>query len=380
MRQFSLVGLLFVVLGLPGCQSVLLTGNIELEISVVDSQGHPVPYPTIWRMYATPDAPELSLADMERLLRRYASQQEIAGHSISAVLVGHGDEKGQFTHLIRPPNFKGMDALPVFVGIIKRGFRPLAYAKTMPGRTSHKIELTLDADPEPFDARLLEIDEIRGKTDRPPANLPPDQQAAYVDAQHERLRALAETFEREGKNDLAAIAFFSLAHLRSIDRIVGPDGKPIIVGYTRGYDNGQPVRKASLQRAFALGAREPSLPALRCRALARPFYDQNGTYWADRGPAMTALRKALINDLETCVRDGGERILPVEFWLLSHLYSAVGEQRKACEAMQRRFLFEPRDVEASQWPEVFANADRFSKLMNGGVPPEPDFKCEAPRH
>jgi hypothetical protein len=148
---------------------------------------------------------------------------------------------------------------------------------------------------------------------------------------NERLARLAQTWETEGKQNQAAIAYYNLANLRSIDRMVGSNGKVQITGYTRGYDEKSPVRKAHMDKAFAMGG---NVPLLRCEAIIKKFFEQNGGYWADA--SKTPMRRQFIADIEACVKSANGRVFPSTLLELSKAYSYVGElfwHARPCSAL-----------------------------------------------
>jgi len=353
--------------------------QIELRISVVDERQQPIPHTTLWFMYAYKEAPERSVGDMERLLYRYAVDYDLvlAGtvKPISAVHVYQTDATGRYQEVLEENNFRGLTELPVIVGVLKRGYRARAYAKTMPVGSTQELVIQLQRDETSiFDPRLLELDEIRSLANGVSLANGMEERAAYIDDLNERVVRLARTWEREGKQSLAAIAYFNLANLPSIDRMVDQNGKMKIVGYTRGYDEKSPVRKAYMVSAWEMGG---DVPLLQCDAITKKFFEQKGGVWADA--SKTPMRRQYIADTEACVKSAGERVFPSTLLVLSQAYSAVGEHAMACDTLRRAYQFEPRSYAAKAWPGIFQGVEWAAKPRNGNFPAAPGFACAMPK-
>ncbi len=357
----------------------LFAKKIHIQVSVQDEQGQPVPYATLWFMLAHKDAPERSNADISRLMERYALDYDIASIDsaapIRAVLVHYTDAKGLFSWEMGENNFQGLAALPVIVGVLKRGYKPLAYEKTMPVGSSHEIVLRLKTDTaSTFDPRLLELDEIRSEAGNVFPNWTGEERMAHADRMNSRLNILAAAFERDGKRNEAALAYYNLAYLPSIERMVRPDGKVQVIGYTRGYDEKSLSRKANLAKALALGT---DIPQLRCRALIDAFVAQGGRIWNDQ--SKRELRLRLIEELEGSLIGANERFFPYVLAFLADLYSYVGNPTMACKTIQRAYRFEPRAYEANSWPGFFKKVEDTARKPLKGLPAFPDFICEMPQ-
>jgi hypothetical protein len=356
----------------------MLSDKIQLKVSVTDEQDRPVPYATLWFMYADKDMPEVSAVDMARLVKRYAADYDIASVGtatpIGAVLTRQVDGQGSYQTEIRENAFQGLSALPVIVGVLKRGYQPLAYAETIPvGATVH-MRLRLNKDSAAaFDPRLLELDQVRSEAGNMFPEWTAQERLAQTDRLNVRLIALARAFEQEGKRDEAALVYYNLAYLPSIERVTGADGKVRVVGYTRGYDEKSPIRKAHLTKALELGER---IPQLRCRALVDAFVAQGGRVWIDQ--SKKPLRLQLIADLEDCIKRADGRLFPWVLGFLSDLYSYVGEPVQACAALQRAYRFEPAAYEANRWPNLFEKVTTNARKPPTGLQAFPDFVCKIP--
>lgn len=359
--------------------SNMFASKIQIQVSVQDEQGQPVPYAALWFMFANKEAPERSSADMRRLINRYALDYDVAAIDTAApirpVLVRYVDSKGLHNWVLGENAFSGLTALPVIIGVLKRGYKPLAYEKTMPVGSSNEIVLRLQKDEAAkFDPRLLELDEIRSEVGNVFPNWTTEDRQAHVDRMHARLTGLAAAFEREGKRNEAALAYYNLAYLPSIERLVRPDGKVQVIGYTRGYDEKSPSRKANLGKALELGT---DIPQLRCRALVDAFVAKGGKIWNDQ--SKKELRLQLIDELEGCLAVANERFFPWILAFLADLYSYVGNPTMACKTIQRAYRFEPRAYESSFWPQFFQKVEDAAKKPPKGLPAFPDFVCQMPK-
>lgn len=357
--------------------STWLRKPTQISVSVVDDQNRPVPYATLWFIYAHPDEPG-SVDAMERLVNRYRRDYDIAAVGratpISAVLTRQADAKGVFRTAIGDNEYQGMSALPVVVGALKRGFEPTAYSEEISAGAARDIVLTLRRSPDQsFDQRMLELDEIRSEVNNEWPTWTAKDRAAHIDRLNARLQELAKAFEQEGKRSEAALAYYNLAYLPSIDRIVMPDGKERVVGYTRGYDEKSPRRRAYLRQAFALGQ---DIPQLRCRALVDEFEAQGGRLWADE--SKLPLRRELVANLESCLKAGEGRVLPWLHRFLSQAYSYIGDPEMACKTMQGAYSFEPASFTTKEWRGLFEAVERVAKRPVPGVPAFPNFVCRMP--
>lgn len=244
----------------------------------------------------------------------------------------------------------------------------------MPVGSSNEVVLRLQKDEAAsFDARLPELDEIRSEAGNVFPNWTGEERMAHTDRMNSRLNILAAAFEREGKRNEAALAYYNLAYLPSIEKMVRPDGKVQIIGYTRGYDEKSPSRKANLAKALALGA---DIPQLRCRALIEAFDAKGGDIWNDQ--SKKELRLQLIDDLEACLATANERVFPYVLGFLSDLYAYVGNPNKACATLQQAYRFEPRARELSLWPKRFEKVENITKRPPKGLPVFSDFVCQMP--
>lgn len=357
----------------------MLSNKIELRVSVIDERQQPIPYATLWFMYADKDASEYIVSDMERLVNRYAADYDLmvpgAVKPISAVLIHYADSKGIYLQTLEENTFRGLTELPVIVGAMKHGYSARVLAKSMPVGSAQELVIQLQKDDRSvFDQRLLELDEIRSLANG--ISLPggAEDRVAIIDALNEQLVRLAQSFESEGKLSLAAIAYFNLANLPSIERVVGSNGKMQVAGYTRGYDEKSPVRKAYMDKALAMGG---DLPLLRCDAIIKKFFQQKGGVWADA--TKTPMRRQFISDIEACVRNASGRVYPSTLLVLSQAYSAVGDHATACDTLQRAYQFEPRSYTAKEWPTVFGKVEWAAKQKDGNFPPISGFVCAISR-
>jgi hypothetical protein len=364
--------------GVLGAVSSIFERKIRLKVQVLDEQSQAVPHATLWFIYADKHEPERSVDDMVRLVTRYQRDYDVAAVGsqtpIASVLTKQANAQGVFEIELKENNFEGLNALPVIVGVLKRGFDAAAYAESIPvgAAREYVLKLRRSAD-QYFDPRLLELDEIRSEIGNVFPNWTAGDRMAHVDRLHGRLVELAKAFEQEGKRHEAALAYYNLAYLPSIDRMTMPDGTVRVIGYTRGYDEKSPPRKAFLAKALVLGEDIPQLP---CRALADSFSNQGGDIWADQ--SKLALRKQFAAELEACLTSADGRIFPWVILYLSDVYSYIGDPRKACDTLRRAYQFEPAAYQAKMWPRLFENVERNARKPIAGLPAFPDFACKMP--
>lgn len=317
--------------------------------------------------------------DMDRLVKRYNIDNDIVSADtrgpIFGALVRWTDAKGAYQEELHENDFQKLDQLPIIVGALKRGYHPAKHSEMVKIGSTYEFVLRLQKDEnQAFDPRLLELDEIRSQVSNVFPDWTGEERVQHVQRQNDRLRAIAQQFEQEGKRDEAAVAYYNLAYLPGVVRIVGPGGKVQIAGYDRSYDAKSPQRKADLYKAFSFHS---SFPQLRCRELIENFDDQRGLIWADL--SKTLLREQFITDVEACIRTANERYFSNILHLLSHTYSAVGNHQMACEAMKRLYLSEPRYTSAKEWPSYFAKVtSRATKPLVKGVKAVEGFRCEMP--
>lgn len=365
--------------GVMDIVSGMFSKTIEMKISVVDEQKRPVPDATLWVVYADAELSVVSVADMERVLARYKWDYDVIAQGLArpmyGLLVKYVNTKGIYSEKIQENNFRGLTELPIIIGVIKRGYRSLAYSKTMRVGSSHEIVLQMERDPEQiFDCRLLELDEIRSEASRALIDWNSDEKVAYLDQLANRLLGLAQSFEREGKREDAAVLYYNLAHLPSVDRRKSPDGKLQVVGYTRGYDEKSPTRRAYRQKALELGE---AIPMLRYEKMEDAFDDQRGAIWIDQSPAKKQLRLEMISDIENLERTAAGRLPTGALHLLWMLYSYTGNPEMACKTIQRAYQTEPRAF--NNWTNVFRNIEREAHKPVPGSPAFPDFVCPMPK-
>lgn len=367
--------------GLLGKVGAMFDKKIEYRISVLDEQGKPIHYSTIWQLRTYQDTLENSFHDMTRTLNRYSRDYDVAslGNRLptTEVLKFFVDDRGTFAQALGENEFRGVNALHVVFGALKRGYRAVAVEKTMPVGSQNEIVVRLQKDDsQVFDSRLLLLDEVRFEVGKAMPEWNMAQRADFVDRQYARLKQLAEIFEQEGKREEAAMVYFNLAYLPSIERMRGYDGKEQIIGFSRDYDEKSPRRKADLEKALALGAENPYL---RARKLIDDFKDKRGRIWADQSPELRSIRQQFIRDMEQHLSLAKERVLPEALRLLADTYLYVGNPHKACEMLTRLYRFEPRAYVAQSWKRIFGNFEDEARHSTLGLPVFENFSCKVPQ-
>lgn len=366
--------------GLLGKVGAIFDKKIEYRVSVVDEQGKHVPYATLWFLFVFIGKEERSLTDMQRLQTRYAIDYDATAlgnnYPIDGIHKRFANFKGAHAEELQENSFEGRNELRMLVGALKRGYRVGAVEKTMPVGSQNEIVIRLQKDDsQVFDSRLLLLDEVRFEVGKAMPEWNMAQRADFVDRQYARLKQLAEIFEQEGKREEAAMVYFNLAYLPSIERMRGYDGKEQIIGFSRDYDEKSPRRKADLEKALALGAENPYL---RARKLIDDFKDKRGRIWADQSPELTLIRQQFIRDMEQHLSLAKERVLPEALRLLADTYLYVGNPHKACEMLTRLYRFEPRAYVAQNWKRIFGYFEDEARHSTLGLPVFENFSCKVP--
>lgn len=360
----------------------LFSKKIEYRVRVVDEAQHPIAYPTLWVTWVTDEYPNLSAADMERWLGNFSLDYDLisSGRPNSHSLVRFADANGEYRGIWEKNDFGKNAEMIVIFGVIKRGYRAQATMQRMPVGSSQEVVVQLTREPtEVFDARLEELDRARGEANRTMANWNGAEQAAHLDGLANRLSALAVNFEREGKLNEAAVLYYGLAALPSIDRMKGPDGIERILGYTRGYDKNSPTRRSYMEKALELGS---SIPLLGCQQVRADLNARKASFLYHQSPELRSIRLQAIEKLERIMAPAPQRCLLADMLLLSDLYSHTGQPDRACVTLRKAYRIDPQYYPKESWQgrleslEDTATGKGYASIP--GLEVFPDFTCEMP--
>lgn len=194
---------------------------LEVELSVTDAQGKPIPYPTVWE-YVLPRADPLAINrdDLWRLTTRYQDSFEFASpfHTIvpDQIIPPMGDAKGHVRVEVDYAYLEGNDAprpslMQVGYTVMKRGYLPARIDFTVHDESHVEGKVVLQRDPdhapetqpylETYERIRAELSDTRRNEQMTPSNAQREQHL------REELEAAAEQAVAAG--DKSAAAFTS---------------------------------------------------------------------------------------------------------------------------------------------------------------------------
>jgi len=320
----------------------MLRDKIIYEIQVVDMHGRPIPAATIWWMLPEDrsfETPEL----MERLLRRYATDADFVQSTAlhPSLLVDRTDKNGLALIQVDGGGVEGHSRVVAYFAALKRGYHSAFVQDTARTNTTHSITIRLDSKANAqVDARMLAFDLLRAPT--PSGGPMSEERHQYLQGVQQRLRALAQELEEEQLFDEASAVYYNLAYLPSVETMLAPDGRETIVGFTNGYDERNPQRRADLERAIALNR---STPYLLLSKTVLEVHAQGGLV----GPKQSAARQKYIRATEDIISRYPERLWPKDFSTVFYAYMNEGLYNESCSAFKRAYEFEPSYQSPKLW-------------------------------
>jgi hypothetical protein len=290
------------------------------------------------------DSVEVNPALMSRLMLRFANDVDFITSTrapIDPLEVVRTDGSGYAS--IR------MDAeglAPVIeLAALKRGF--LSRQVEVPGAGSDfaPVEIVLKGDSSIPDPDLLQLDELRAPLY---ADGFPDESteasATAASASMRGLVSLAESLERRGQKDKAAIVFFEVANAPAVTAS----------GYARGFDEQNPSSVAALEHALSLGKGGGYLGYL---ALTRKL--DRAPELAHRALSADELRP-YVDGVAAYIRENPDRAWPQAYHSLWLLYDQLGEIDAACATLDRLQAYEPAYLTRVEWVEYRASTGQLS--------------------
>lgn len=311
------------------------TGTFTWRIRVVDEAGRLIPAATLWAV----DVDETNgrnQAFLERMVRRYA---------VDADFVQFAAEPSHFVVIRTALDGKLNDidscicetrsSMLRAYAAIKRGYLPKMLSVTANRNSSVDVTIALSVDPDAkVDPRMLELDRLRASAHATGAasNAIMQQDRMVADRSvNQKIRALAQALEQDNQPDLASAVYYNLAYLPAVDSVVTPDGQEKIIGYTNGYSDRNPQRKADLDKAIELNQSVPILLDAKFR---------KATWSLDTSTLHLDWSKALIVEREKMIVQNGERLWPI-LYSIAPIYIKLGLFEKACQSLKRSRAFEP---------------------------------------
>jgi hypothetical protein len=324
------------------------TDTLVWRVHVTDSQGLPVPGATIWRIIPNGNQQE-NVELMQRLVRRYSFDKDFVMNTMvhPSLMVSYANKDAYYLHSDTVNYHKSNDVTTIYA-VLKRGYLPTIVSDVARKNTTHELTITLQPDPSAIvEKPMLQFDLLRAQAYMPAASaverMQEDRRQSLLWTQQE-LRGLANDLEQEKKFDLASAVYYNLAYLPSIDVVRKPDGSEMVVGYSNGYDNMKPQRKADMDKALELNQSNPNLSQLK---LMRSFPGE------DLGRPSQEQRQNYISLIEAHIRREPERIWPRAYFV-SYQYLDDGLYTEACSALNRVYDFEPTYCDEKAWKSHLA--------------------------
>lgn len=314
------------------------TDTFTWRMRIVDASGQQVPAATLW-VLDVDDKKGRDQALMERMVRRYAEDADFVqfsdapGHFVVMRADANGELVDQETCICESRSMTRAYAA------IKRGYQAKVVVVTV--NKNSPVDVTIPLSPDSaakVDPRMLEFDRLRagGHDTGAASNTIMQQDRMLADrAVNQAIRIIAQSLEQDKQLDLASAVYYNLAYLPSVDSVVMPDGHEQIVGYTNGYSDRNPQRKADMEKAIALNQ---SLPRMK---LQKFITDKFHTKFSELTPDELTL---YLEEAENLIKKYNDKLWPVDYSLAIH-YQRLGLFDKACHALKRSRKFEPTYLE-----------------------------------
>lgn len=332
--------------------------DLRYQISVVDRDGKAVPYATIWSAVRTADEPQISEASMQRSIARFRDDGDYSYFdSVPApeAMVYRTDAKGKrsilFDNASQPPE----GPFTITVAIQRRGFLPQVRSMSVDEMANKPLDfrfILVRDQRASTNPALEQFDTIRGRINDAWETASPKDKLALMKPLQEEARKLAESLVADGKTDDAAVVYFGLAHLPSIDSENDDDGQTRVTGYTSGFDSASERNVEDLETAIRLGSGRPYLSYL---AVARPLNSQ-GVHLSP-----PELRRAYVAYAQSAIAKGDPGFWPGAFISLWQAQAAEGDFPGACRTLNKFKEFEPEQFPAQTWLELLEDLDREAK-------------------
>jgi hypothetical protein len=330
--------------------------HLNFEVRVVDPDGRPLPGAWLWVVESsdsglksgTPDLPAV-----ERMAHRYVMEADFVREDLPGFVFHRVGLQGEYRKDREYTSHHPSGGYPFIVVASHRGFLAQVVEGIAPLNRPHLVNISLQRDPQApaADRRMNRFDDIMALA----SNALPGEEFMGVprmqrlaDLERE-LRELAQSLERDGKNDEASAVYWALADFPVVKHETAGDGSVRILGYANGREG--PAAEADRTRATQLSTKVPKL-LIAQRRMARG-YPRTGIRDAEEGRAYLEAFYA--------VRGGalGEQLTPREYSVA--IYQAIEygtSEREACELLQQAYRFEPFTMKLKDW---WARIDSVAK-------------------
>ncbi|MDA7415273.1 hypothetical protein PGB34_02745 [Xenophilus arseniciresistens] len=322
-----------------------MTDRLEMEVHVTDAQGRPISDATLWISTARDvglKTGEPNLEAMQRIATRYASQNDfLSAGDLTVAVFRRTDVEGIYRedHEARTSDKK----YPYVMAAIKRGYQAQAIEGTAMLNRRHTVTIRLQRDPQaaPIDPRMEELDRLMALTRAPLAgeDITSEARMRRLEQAKGQLQALAQTLEKEGKNDEASAAYWQLADYPSVTNKTSADGSMRIVGYANGGSG--PQQDALQLKAIALNTRTPDLQIDK-RIMAKGF-SRHDIRTKEHGLAYLEAFNEVANN------PSAAPVLPRTYEVAIYQSIRWTTPGEACALLQRAYRFEPFMMPLKRW-------------------------------
>lgn len=323
--------------------------KITYQVSVVDSEGKPVPYAVLWQVITYQGAGKFDPGPlMKRLTQRYAADADFVTHTRLhlSLLAYYADQNGQLELIAEAKAKADKDAgsMQVAIAALKRGYEPSFVSEETALNTTKSITIHLQPIPQFVpEPALTELDEIRGAVEASrKMGMQSPERAQVLSKAAARIRLLAERSEQSGKKDVAATLFHYLAYIPSINVLMDGNGKTVGIKVLNGYDDKDPRRRSDYEKSLALNSSNPQLLYERAKR-------NHPAVFTPPVHASDEQRKAFLADVEPLRQHFNDRLWPFDFQIEWKQYAEIGAYDKACEYLNRFYQFEPTYFNEEQW-------------------------------
>lgn len=338
--------------------------RLEIEVHVVDEQGHPLVGSVLWYVGDKENAvPGLKLDSsiMSRMVKRYAYQSDFLDvDDLPGAVFRRTDLQGIYRDFREIGGVPGKRYTYIFVAT-KRGYLPQVVEGVASLNERHVVTLKLkpdpDAKPEPH---MEEFDRLmaQARSPVPGEDLVGEARMHKLDELNRQARVLAQALEKKGLSDQASAVYWALAEFPDVIRITSPDGTTKVVGYRNGRTD--PQSDADRAHAAQLNTSVPKL--LINKLLANQGFTERGIHDINKGSAYLKIFDQLASGPMST------QILPREYEVAIYQKFRWSTPDKACELLQRAYRFEPATMPDSKWWEFLDRVQKERAKLNFSSP------------
>lgn len=330
-----------------GLIRTLTMDRLQFEVQVTDQSGKPLAGAVIWYI-GQPTRPQTGMkvdqVAAKRMAVRYVRQSDFLDTGdIPGAVFERTNNEGQYRDFreTRYPDGR----YPYIVVATKRGYLPEVSEGVAPLNKHHLVKFQLKPDLQSqADPRMEAFDQLmaQARSPVPGEDLVGESRMQKISALNQQVRALAQTLEKDGRNDEASAVYWALADFPDVIRVDLPNGTQQIVGYRNGRND--PQAEADRLHATMLNSTVPKLTIPK--EMVKQGFQRTGIYTEAHGKAYLEAFERIANSPQ------GEQLLPIEYAIAVRQTIRWSTPDYACAMLQRAYRFEPTAITPKDGSEM----------------------------